>query len=93
MEASVTGLFRVLLILFIVYYVFKLLVRFVFPYIVKNYLNKAQQRFYEANPHLDPEPKKTGKEGEVKVKTKPSNQQDSKPKDFGEYVDYEEYKE
>jgi hypothetical protein len=93
MEASIPGLFRFLLILIVIYYVFKLLVRFVFPFVVKNYLNKMQRNFYEQNPHLDPDAKK--KEGEVKVDSCPENgkQAERKDDDFGDYIDYEEIKE
>jgi hypothetical protein len=91
MEASIVGVFRVLFILIIAYYIFRLLVRYVFPFILKNYLKKAQKKFYEANPHLDPEPEKQN-EGEVKVKSKTQQNSKSKENDFGEYVDYEEIK-
>jgi hypothetical protein len=91
MEASVVGVFRVLFIIIIVYYIFRLLVRFVFPFILKNYLKKAQRKFYDANPHLDPEPDKQN-EGEIKVKSKSQQDTKSKDQDFGEYVDYEEIK-
>ena len=92
MEASVTGLFRVLIILIAAYYIFKIVVRFVLPFLVRRFLNNAQKNFYKANPHLDPDPKPTGKEGEVKVKTNSTSKVESKTNDFGEYVDYEEIK-
>ena len=93
MLAGLPHLFRFLLILIIVYYVFKLLVRFVFPFFLKNFVEKAQRKFYEQNPHLDPEAKK--REGEVRVEHNPEKSASSKGKpddDFGEYVDYEEVK-
>ncbi len=91
MEASLTGFLRVLFILIIVYYVFRLLVRFVFPFLVKRYLNNFQKKFYDANPHLDPN-QSTSKDGEVKVKRKSSDDRKGKTDDFGEYIDYEEIK-
>ncbi|MBN2747502.1 MAG: DUF4834 family protein [Bacteroidales bacterium] len=91
MEASLTGFLRVLFILIIVYYVFKLLVRYVFPFFVKRYLSNFQKKFYESNPHLDPN-QTTSKDGEVKVKRKTSDDRKGKPDNFGEYVDYEEIK-
>ncbi|RLD36783.1 MAG: hypothetical protein DRI74_08410 [Bacteroidetes bacterium] len=99
MIAGLPGLFRFLLLLIVFYYVFKLLVRFVFPFFVKRFLNKAQQNFYNQNPHLDPDQQKK-KEGEVKVESKPKgekNTEQNKSKnsddDFGDYVDFEEIKE
>lgn len=94
MIAGLPGLFRFLLILIVVYYAFKILVRYVFPFFVKRFLNNAQQKFYNQNPHLDPEAQKK-KEGEVKVESKPSqkNEKNDSQDDFGDYVDFEEIKE
>jgi len=94
MIAGLPGLFRFLFILIIIYYVFKILVRYVFPFLVKRFLNNAQQQFYKQNPHLDPEEQKK-REGEVKVKSKPTqkNEKDNSQDDFGDYVDFEEIKE
>jgi len=95
MVAGLPGLFRFLLILIVIYYVFKLLVRYVFPFFVKRYLNKVQEHFYNQNPHLDPEEQKK-KEGEVKVESKPENKENkdnNAPEDFGDYIDFEEIKE
>lgn len=89
--ASATGVFRLLLILVLLYYGFKLLVRYVFPYFLKRFVNNAQKNFYKQNPHLDPDQAKK-EEGNVHVNnknTKSKHQQN----DFGDYVDYEEIKE
>ena len=95
MIAGMQGLFKFLLILIVIYYAFKLLVRYVFPFFVKSYLNKVQKQFFDQNPHLDPEEQKK-KEGEVKVESKPSNNDNKEkntPDDFGDYIDFEEIKE
>lgn len=73
-------------ILIIFYYLFKLLVRYLFPWIVKRYLKYFQNKFYEQNPQA--RPKQSKDEGKVKVDYEPK--QDSKSDNIGEYVDYEE---
>lgn len=90
MEASVTGALRVLIIIVLLYYLFKILVRYLFPYLVKTFLNRAQKQFYEQNPHLDPEQKSNQKEGEIKVNKKAGKSPEKGDSEFGEYVDYEE---
>ena len=95
MVAGLPGLFRFLLILIVIYYVFKLLVRYIFPFIVKRYLSKVQKQFYNQNPHLDPDEQKK-KEGEVKVdfnSERKENKNDNSTDDFGDYIDFEEIKE
>ena len=94
MEASLPGLLRFILILIIIYYAFKLIVRYVLPWLAKRGIKNFQKRFYEQNPHLDPDPKKE-KEGEIKVKRNGNSgetHQKHKDNDFGEYIDYEEIK-
>ena len=83
-EASIQGVFRVILIIVLIYYVFKLLGRYVFPYLLRNYINKQQQKYNQYQQQNEPQ----RKEGEVYIKKKPKS--DSKDLDDGEYVDYEE---
>ncbi len=84
------ALLRFLLILFISYYAFKLIVRYVLPFFLKRHINKFQQQFYNQNPHLDPEEAKR-REGEIKIKSKKDKNSKSSEID-GDYVDYEEVK-
>lgn len=84
-EASIQGLFRVILIIVLIYYVFKLLGRYVFPYLLKNYINKQQQKYGQYQQQDEPQ----HKEGEVYIKKNP-NKGKQKDIDDGEYVDYEE---
>ena len=82
---------KALLIILLIYLVFRLFTRTLLPYFVKNYVKKAQEKFYQQNSNIDPEEaKKT--EGEVKVKSRPKNQAGNK-NELGDYVDFEEVEE
>ena len=87
-------LLRTIAIIFLVYYVFKLLARYVFPFLLKRWMNKKMGQFQ--NQSYDPSNNQqkahdfTKKhEGEVKVKSK---SQKNKPETdgMGDFVDYEE---
>ena len=85
--ASVTGLFRTILIILLVYFGFKILARLFAPVLFKYVSKKAEKKFgqqfgnYQAN--QAPE-----KEGETVIDKMPNSK--SSNKDVGEYVDYEE---
>lgn len=89
-------LLRTIAIIIIVYYGFKLLVRFVFPFLITRWANKKMQEFQNQGQQqfrADEEAKKFVKEheGEVKINTtKKSTKHESD--DMGDYVDYEEVK-
>ena len=80
------GLLRTILIIVVVWYIFKVLGRIFAPFLIKFAAKKAEQRFggFQGRPQQE----KPKKEGEVTIdkipKTKTSN------KDVGDYVDYEE---
>ncbi|MEI6059583.1 MAG: DUF4834 family protein [Bacteroidota bacterium] len=90
-EASITGLFRLLLIIFTVYAVFSIFTRFIFPLILRKVANDLQNRFTSNNNRSQQEQNRK-KEGEISItyvnKDKNSGNQ---PVD-AEYVDYEEIK-
>jgi len=88
--ASVTGLFRTILIIFLVYFGFKILARLFAPVLFKYVTKKAEKKFgqqfgnYQAN-----QPKeKPVKEGETVIDKVPNTKTSNK--DVGEYVDFEE---
>ncbi len=85
--ASVTGFVRTLLIILLVYFGIKIVMRLLTPFFVKYVSKKAEKRFGEQFGSFQKE-EKQGKVGETTIdkipKTKSSN------KDVGEYVDYEE---
>jgi len=84
-------MFKVLWIILLIYLFFRLLTRTLFPFLARNYVKKAQEKFYQQNPHINPEEAKK-REGEVKIKSKPKTQSKSK-EELGDYVDFEEIEE
>mgnify|MGYP001587621207 FL=1 len=80
------GLFRFLFWFFLISYILRILGRYIFPILLKRYINKKQsqfnQQFNQQNSPLD-------KEGEVSIKTKPKKSKND-TNDMGEYVDFEE---
>lgn len=87
-------LLRTIAIIIIVYYGFKLLVRYVFPFLITRWANKKMQEFQQQaqNQVRDEEEAKRfvkQHEGEVKIN---STKRSAKPEsdDLGDYVDYEE---
>lgn len=88
--ASITGFFRMILIILLIYFGIKILSRLFAPFLVKYVAKKAEQRFGDQFGQFgkQQQQEKTKKEGEVTIdkapKTKTSN------KNVGDYVDYEE---
>lgn len=85
------GLFRFIVILIIIYYVFKLLGRYVFPYLIKRQLRKAQERM-GVQPEEDIKEAKK-KSGQVNIDYIPKRQKKSNSKQSGDYVDFEDVSE
>ena len=80
---------KTILIVLLVYYGLKFIIRLVSPYIMRYVTKKAGQKFeqaFGANPYNSPE---TIKEGSVTIDKMPSSQKKTKV-DLGDYVDYEE---
>lgn len=85
LEASIKG---VILTILIVYVIYIIATRFIFPSLMRKFINDFQQRFTDQNQNKN-QPLK--KEGEVSItfidKDKVQNHNDK-----GEYIDYEEVK-
>lgn len=90
-QASLSGLFRLIIIFFIIYVVFAALTRYVFPILLRNYLQNFSKRFNAGNPDLFQQQDK--KEGEVKINNIPNTPAKRKHAQDDEYVDYEEINE
>lgn len=88
-EASFTGLFRLIMIILIVYFVYSLLVRIIIPSVMRKTVQNFQKQFFEENPEAKESMKK--KEGEVSIKYV-NKEKDKKDVDDDDYVDYEEIK-
>ena len=81
---------KFILILFLVYVIGKLLLRYVIPYLLKWWLRRIAKKL---NPEAFEEEssRKAGKEGEVIIKNIPDQDKNkSKPEEKGDYIDFEE---
>lgn len=75
----------------LIYLIFRVLTAYVFPWIVKWYLNRVKEKFYQQNPHYA-ETQKKQKKGEVTITYKDDkNKPDTN--NLGEYTDFEDLKE
>lgn len=88
LEASFAEVMRVLLIILLIYFGFKLILRWFGPLLLKYILRKVGKKFEQKFTQQDPGRHKE-KEGDVSIEKKPKNAQKTK-KDVGEYIDYEE---
>jgi hypothetical protein len=78
------GLIKVIFILIVVWYVMKLIVRYLIPKAILHFINK-QQNFGKTKNN-----RKSSKEGEIKIKVEHPEQNKKDEGNFGEYVDFEE---
>ena len=78
------SLIKVIFILIVVWYVIKLIVKYLIPKAILHFINR-QQNFGETKNNL-----KSSKEGEIKIKVEHPEQNKKDEGDFGEYVDFEE---
>ena len=78
-------LLKTILIILIIYYLFKLVARYLLPWFAKYFINKAARKYQ--NQHQKQPEKKVG---EVSIEYKPEKK--GKLDDLGEYVDFKEMK-
>ena len=86
-EAGPVNFMRTILIILAVYYAFKLIARYVLPFILKRAINKMQDRAQQQ--HGNQQEDTNVNVGETSIDKKPSKQQQGK-NSVGEYVDYED---
>jgi hypothetical protein len=89
-ESSLTGLFRFLLVAFLVYYAFTFIVRYILPPLLKNSIRNFYKGYYEEDSHSYED--KRSKDGEVTIEYLENSKNRSAPYSDDEYVDYEEIK-
>lgn len=88
--ASFTGFLRTILIILLVYYGVKILMRLFAPYFVRYMSKKMQDRFGGQSQQQRQEPDSNRpKDGETVIDKVPQQRQTSDKK-VGEYIDYEE---
>ncbi len=90
-EASITGIFRLILILTVVYAVYKIITRLIVPSIMRKYINDFQQRYTEQN-QQQRNNQAQKKEGEISITYVDKDKNKMRNPDDGEYTDYEEIK-
>jgi hypothetical protein len=82
------NLARTILILLVIYFLFKVIARVILPMLVKNFVEKKSREFQERFNQQPPKP-----EGEITIETKDKKKsKNKKDDDEGKYVDYEEIK-
>lgn len=79
------GLLRTIVIIMLVYYVFKIVARYAFPFFIKRFMGKMENRMRNQQ---DINRQEDINIGETVIDKKPTNETSSK--NVGEYVDYEE---
>ncbi len=78
------GLLKVIFIVLVIWYITKLIFRYVLPHFISRYVNRKMGW----NDHKQSPPK----EGEIHIKMDPSVKNQTDDKEFGDYVDFEEVK-
>ncbi|HOY38507.1 MAG: hypothetical protein KBB11_06580 [Bacteroidales bacterium] len=80
---------KFILFLFLVYIIGKILLRYVFPYLIKWWLRRIAKKM---NPEAFEKPSgKNRKEGDITIKNMPNTKKNKgKSDEKGEYIDYEE---
>lgn len=74
----------------IIYLIFRVLTTYVFPWLVKRYIERAKNKFYSDNPQYREKQEK--KAGEMTISYKDDQDQPDTDK-LGEYTDFEDIKE
>ena len=84
------GLLRTIIIIVVVYYVFKYIMRLLAPIMAKKMMEKAAENFENQfnNPYYKERP--NTKEGEIYIEKKPKENTSRSKDDEGEFVDFEE---
>ena len=74
----------------IFYLIFRVLIAYVFPWLVKKYIERVKKKFYEDNPQYRERQEK--KAGDMTISYKEKQDQPDTDK-LGEYTDFEDIKE
>ena len=89
-ESSITGLFRLILIVFLIYSVFSLVVRYILPQIVRNSVRNLYNQNQDEN--FKSQERNSNKEGEITIEYIDEKARHPKQNSEDEYVDFEEIK-
>lgn len=86
------GFLKFLFIVIVIYYVLKLIGRYVMPYLISIFIKRAQDKMM-GNPNDSAHKKQTKKEGEVSIDSAPKKSTSTSKDKLGDYVDFEEVEE
>lgn len=88
-EASFSEVIRVILIILLIYFGIKILIRWFGPLLMKYILRKVGKQFEKKFNQFDTSGRGKKRAGDVTIDKKPKNKRKSN-NDVGEYIDYEE---
>ncbi len=80
------GFLRFIFVAVLIYYGFKIAVRYIMPWVLTRFVKKQQEKFNNMNNYSN---YNTNTNNDIHVKTK-SNHTHTNDTDFGEYVDFED---
>lgn len=83
-------MFRFILFILALYLIFKASVRWLFPWLVKRYMDKVKRNYQQTNPGYN---EQKPNEGAVHIKHTTGNKRTPNANNVGEYIDFEEVKE
>lgn len=86
------ALLRFLFVLVIIYYGFKLIIKYVLPWILARFVKKQQEKYQNMNSGFEND-YRSSNQSDVKIKTNTPNKNNDEDDGFGEYIDFEEIKE
>jgi hypothetical protein len=72
----------------LIYILLRAFAKFAFPLLLKYYLKKFQQKFYQQNSHIEP----NRKDGDTNIEftSEKKKRKSNNTENIGEYIDYEE---
>ncbi len=79
---------RFIFVVVLIYYGFRLVIRYVVPWLIARFMKKQQDKFNQMNGFANSSDNQK-KEGDVDLNTK-RNQKSKEDDGFGEYVDFED---
>ena len=82
-----TTLLKIIFIFILIYYFFRLVGRYIFPWLLKRFMKNIQNK-YQQNAEDTSTPKK--QKGDININHIPKSKEKKDDDDFGEYVDFED---
>ncbi len=87
-EAGLVNVLRTILIILVIYYALKIVMRFAFPLLMKRFMGKMEKKFQQQQGQHQPNQPRS-KVGETIIDKKPDSNSGTN-NDVGEYIDYED---